>query len=196
MYRATFIAVAVAVSLFTGSSAFAATYKIDSAHSFPQFEIRHLSFSLLHGQFNHTTGTITMNRAKKLGSVQVTIAVDSIDTGYAQRNKDLLAPSFFNAAKYPTMTYRSTKVVYNGKDAATVYGKLTLKGTTKPVTLHVSRIHCAKNPFGAGERCGFDATTDIKRSNFGVSGDLPVVPNAVHIVINVDAVSESMKKGE
>ncbi|MGH8225479.1 MAG: YceI family protein [Gammaproteobacteria bacterium] len=183
------LAAIAALLLLAAPAAFAATYKIDSAHSFPQFEIRHLDFSLLHGQFNHTTGTITMDRAKKLGSVNATIAVDSIDTGYAQRSKDLLAPSFFDAAKYPTMTYRSTKVVYHGKDAASVYGNLTMKGVTKPVTLKVTRIHCAKNPFGAGERCGFDATADIKRSDFGVSADLPVIPDAVHLVINVDATS-------
>ena len=183
------LATVTALLLLAAPAAFAATYQIDSAHTFPQFEIRHLSFSMLHGQFNQTTGTITMDRAKGLGSVNVNIAVDSIDTGNAQRNEDLMAPSFFDAAKYPTMTYRSTKVVYRGKDTATVYGNLTLKGTTKPVTLTVTRIYCGKNPFGAGERCGFDATADIKRSDFGVSADLPMIPDAVHIILNADVVS-------
>lgn len=167
----------------------AATYKIDSAHTYPQFEIRHLQFSMLHGQFNHTTGTITMDRAKHLGSVNVTIDVGSIDTGDGQRNKDLLAPSFFDVKKYPTMTYHSTKVVYHGKDAATVYGKLTLKGHTKPVTLRVTRIHCAKNPLGPGTRCGFDASAKIDRTAFGVSGDPGFIPNTVYLTINSDAVS-------
>ncbi|MGH8127447.1 MAG: YceI family protein [Gammaproteobacteria bacterium] len=174
----------------------AATYQIDSAHTFPQFEIRHLSFSMLHGQFNHTTGTITMNRAKHLGSVNVTIDVGSIDTGNDQRNKDLLAPSFFDVQKYPTMTYHSTKVVYHGKDAATVYGKLTLKGRTKPVTLMVTRIHCAKNPLGSGTRCGFDASATINRTTFGVSGDKGFIPNKVYLTINSDAVSTAKSKGE
>ncbi len=169
--------------------AFGATYKIDGAHTYPQFEIRHLKFSMLHGQFNHTTGTITMNRAKHLGSVEVTIDVESIDTGDAQRNKDLLAPSFFDAGKYPTITYKSTKVVYHGKDAATVQGKLTIKGHTRPVTLHVSRIHCAPDPFSKGTRCGFDATAEINRMRFGVSGDPGFIPNSVALVINADAVA-------
>jgi len=169
----------------------AATYQIDSAHTFPQFEIRHLNFSMLHGQFNHTTGTITMNRAKQMGSVDVTIAVDSIDTGNAQRDKDLQAPSFFDAAKYPTITYKSTKVVYRGKDAATVYGKLTIKGHTHPVDLKVMRIHCASNPFGGGTRCGFDASATIDRTDFGVSGDPGMIPDTVYLVINSDAVSKS-----
>lgn len=174
--------------------AFGATYKIDSAHTYPQFDIRHLQFSMLHGQFNHTTGTITMNREKHLGSVEVTIDVKSIDTGDAQRNKDLLAPSFFDVGKYPTITYKSTKVVYHGKDAATVQGKLTIKGHSRPVTLHVSRIHCGPDPFSKGTRCGFDATAEINRTQFDVSGDPGLIPNSVALVINADAVAPPHSK--
>lgn len=174
--------------LVLGSAAFAATYTIDSAHTFPQFEIRHLQFSLIHGQFDRTSGTVTLDRAKGTGSVDVTIAVDSIATGYDRRNKDLLASGFFDATEYPTIIYKSDKVVING-DTAKVYGKLTMKGVTKPVTLDVIRIHCAANPFGAGVRCGFDATADIKRSDFGISADLPAIPDDVHLVINAEAVS-------
>ena len=177
------------IALAAPALAFGATYKIDSAHTYPQFDIRHLQFSMLHGQFNRTTGTITMNRAKHIGSVEVTIDVKSIDTGNAQRDKDLLGASFFDAAKYPTMTYKSTKVVYRGKDAATVYGKLTLKGHTRPVELHVSRIHCGPDPFSKGTRCGFDATAEINRTHFGVSGDPGFIPNSVALVINADAVA-------
>ena len=173
--------------------ALGATYKIDSAHTYPQFDIRHLQFSMLHGQFNHTTGTITMNRAKHIGSVKVTISVKSIDTGDAQRNKDLLAPAFFDAAHYPTITYKSTKVTYHGKDAATVQGNLTIKGHTRPVTLKVTRIHCAADPFSKGTRCGFDAETEINRTRFGVSGDPGFIPNSVYLVINADAVAPPKK---
>ncbi len=167
----------------------AATYRIDSAHTYPQFDIRHLQFSMMHGQFNHTTGTITMNRAKHIGIVDVTIDVRSIDTGDTQRNKDLLAPSFFDADKYPTITYHSTKVVYHGKSAATVRGNLTIKGHTRPVTLKVTRIHCAANPLGKGTRCGFDAKARINRMQFGVSGEPGVIPDSVYLVINTDAVA-------
>lgn len=183
-----------ALLLAATPAALATTYRIDSAHTFPQFEIRHLQFSMLHGQFNQTSGTITMNRAKKMGSVDVTVQVDSIDTGNAARNRDLMASSFFDAAKYPTMIYRSTKVVYRGKDRATVYGKLTLKGVTKPATLHVTRIYCAPNPFGGGERCGFDAKGEINRTAFGVSGDAGMIPDTVYLIINSDAVSRPANK--
>jgi polyisoprenoid-binding protein YceI len=180
---------ALVILVFAASpAALAATYTIDSAHTFPQFQIRHLQFSLIHGQFDRTSGTVMLDRAKGTGSVEVTIAVDSIDTGNGQRNKDLLVPGFFDAAKYPTIGYKSDKVVING-DKATVYGKLTMKGVTRPVTLDVTRIHCAANPFGPGERCGFDAEADIKRSDFGISADSPMIPDDVHLVINAEAVS-------
>lgn len=195
MFRTSLVVMAL---LLAAPAALATTYKIDPPHTFPQFEIRHMSFSLIHGQFNHTTGSLTMNRAKQLGSVHVKIAVDSLDTGYGPRNKLLLGSSYFDVAKYPTITYRSTKVVYHGKTQATVYGNLTMKGVTKPVVLHVQRIHCGANPLGSGERCGFDATANIKRSEFGVSGGLPVIPDHVHIIINVGAVSvpNDSKKGK
>jgi len=168
----------------------AATYRIDSAHTYPQFRIRHLQFSMLHGQFNHATGTIEMDRSKHLGSVDVTVDIKSIDTGNDQRDKDLMAKDFFDAAKYPTMTYHSTSVTYRGKHRAVVHGKLTLKGVTKPLTLRVSRIHCGPNPFGGGERCGFDATGKLDRTAFGVSGDPHMIPDTVHLTINADAVSQ------
>jgi len=183
-----------AVLLLLPTMALAASYKIDSAHTYPQFEIRHLKFSMLHGQFNHTTGTITMNRGKQMGSVDVTIDVNSIDTGDKQRNKDLLAPSFFDAAKYPTITYQSTKVTYHGKDSATVNGKLTVKGQTRPVALQVTRIHCGPDPFSDGTRCGFDASAKINRTDFGVSGDPGMIPDTVYLVINADAVSPAKTK--
>lgn len=181
----------VAILLVIAPVAFATTYRIDPAHSFPQFEIRHLQFSMLHGQFNQTSGTLTMDRAKGTGSLDVTVRIDSIDTGNARRDKDLMAPDFFDAAKYPTMTYRSTRVVFADKDRATVYGKLTLRGVTRPLTLNVTRIHCASNPFGPGERCGFDAVGKLSRSAFGVSGDAKMIPDTVYLRLNADAVSET-----
>ncbi|MDN5864921.1 MAG: YceI family protein [Gammaproteobacteria bacterium] len=184
-----------ALFVLAAAVAQATTYKIDSAHTFPQFEIRHLAFSMIHGRFNHTTGTITMDRAENLGSVQVRIAVDSVDTGVDARDAHLQKPEFFDAGKYPYITYQSTRVDYTGEHTATVYGKLTMKGVTKPVELHVSRIHCAPDPLGEGERCGFDASAEIKRSNFGVSAYVPVIPDTVHIILNVEAVSVPDKQG-
>lgn len=185
------IATAALLALAFAGSAQAATYTMDPAHTFPQFEIRHLMFSMMHGQFNHTSGTITMDRKKALGSVEATIDVNSLDTGDAARDKDLKSPLFFDAAKYPTMTYKSTKVIYHGRDRATVEGDLTLHGVTRPVTLQVTRIHCGISPILKKEVCGFDAVGRLKRSDFGMKAYLPVIPDKVKLVINTDAVEDS-----
>lgn len=172
-------------------SAQAASYTLDPAHTYPQFEIRHLAFSTLHGQFNQTAGKITMDREKNLGAVEATIQVHSLDTGHAKRDEDLLAAPFFDAAQYPTMTYKSTKVSYQGKDKATVDGNLTLRGVTKPATLHVTRISCGLNPIMKKQVCGFDAWAQIKRSDFGMNTYVPVIPDEVKLVFNSDAVEDS-----
>jgi polyisoprenoid-binding protein YceI len=169
----------------------AATYTLDPAHTYPQFEIHHLSFSTLHGQFNHTEGKITMDREKNLGSVDATIDVKSLDTGFAKRDEDLLAAPFFDAAQFPAMTYKSTKVTYQGKDKATMQGDFTLHGVTRPLTLHVTRISCGMNPIMKKNVCGFDAWGEIKRSDFGMKTYVPIIPDQVKIVINSDAVEES-----
>ncbi len=181
---------ALLASLACSVSAHAATYTLDPAHTYPQFEIRHLAFSTLHGQFNQTAGKITMDREKNLGAVDATIQVNSLDTGNAKRDEDLLAAPFFDAAQYPTMTYKSTKVTYPGKDHATVEGNLTLRGVTKPVTLHVTRIACGLNPVMKKPVCGFDAWAQIKRSEFGMNTYVPVIPDEVKLIFNSDAVED------
>lgn len=187
------IATAALLALALAGSAQAATYTMDPAHTYPQFDIRHLDFSTLHGQFNQTRGTITMDREKGLGSVEATIDVNSLDTGNATRDKDLKSALFFDADKYPTMTYKSTKVLFEGKDKATVEGNLTLHGVTQPVTLHVTRIHCGISPILKKDVCGFDAVGELKRSEFGMKAYLPVIPDNVRLIINTDAIKESAK---
>ena len=177
-------------SLVLAASAQAATYTLDAAHTYPQFEIRHLAFSTLHGQFNQTAGKITMDREKNLGSVEASIQVGSLSTGFAKRDEDLLAAPFFDAAQFPTMSYKSVRVSYHGKDKATVEGNLSLRGVTKPVTLHVTRISCAMNPIMKKPVCGFDAWAEIKRSDFGMNTYVPVIPDEVKLIINSDAVEE------
>lgn len=178
-------------SLICSVPAHAATYTLDPAHTYPQFEIRHLAFSTLHGQFNQTAGKIIMDRDKNLGAVEATIQVSSLDTGHAKRDEDLLAAPFFNATQYPTMSYKSTKVSYQGKERATVEGNLTLREVTKPVTLHVTRISCGLNPIMKKPVCGFDAWAQIKRSEFGMNTYVPVIPDEVKLIFNSDAVEES-----
>lgn len=177
-------------SLVLVAPAHAATYTLDPSRTTPRFEIHQLAFFTVSGRFNQTSGRITMDRDKALGSVEASIQVNSLDTGLAMRDDDLRGPLFFDAARFPTMSFQSVRVTYQSKDAATVEGSLTLRGITRPVTLHVTRIHCAANSPSGKEVCGFDSWTKIRRSDFGIRSYLPVVANDVKLTINSEAIED------
>lgn len=185
--KRTIVSLIVALLLVPGMALAADTYKIDPGHTFPTFTIDHLGFSTLSGRFNETSGTLVMDRDGDGSSVSVTIQTASIDTGNAKRDEHLRSDTFFNVKKYPTMTYKSDKVYFHDDGTATVMGKLTLHGTTRPVTLYVDRIHCGTNPINKKQACGFNAITTIKRSNFGIDAYVPAVGDQVDIRIEAEA---------
>jgi len=149
----------------------AASYTIDPTHTYPNFTIDHLGFSTLHGRFGKTTGKLDLDQAKGTGSVEIVIDVASIDTGFKKRDDHLRSPDFFNAVEFPEITFKSTKVTFQGK-GATVVGDLTIMGVT----------------FNKKQVCGFDATTQLKRSDFGMKYALPAVGDTVNLAIEVEAV--------
>lgn len=173
-------------TLIASMGAHAENYKLDPAHTYPYFSISHLGFSTMRGRFNTTSGSFTLDKTKSTGSVDIEIDVNSIDTAFEKRNQHLRSPDFFNAAEFPTMTYKSTKVTINKDNTAIVEGNLTLHGVTKPVTLKVEKITCGANPMNKKEMCGFDATTTIKRSDFGINYGLPAIGDEVHMNIEAE----------
>jgi polyisoprenoid-binding protein YceI len=176
-------------ALVLPAATWADTYSIDPAHTYPNFTINHLGFSTLHGRFGKTSGTITMDQAKGTGSVDIVIDTASIDTGFAKRDDHLRSPDFFNAAEFPEITFKSTKVAFSGK-GATVTGDLTMKGVTKSVTLNVDSINCGVHPFNKKQVCGFNATGQVKRSDFGIKYALPAVGDEVNLTLEVEAVKK------
>jgi len=164
-------------------------YTIDPAHTYPHFAISHLGFSTMHGRFDKTEGALTIDWAKKTGSVDVKIDAASVDTGFAKRDDHLRSPDFLNAAEFPSITYKSTKVVLAADNkSATVEGNLTMVGVTKPVTLKIDRISCGDHPMKKGAYvCGFDASGKIRRSDFGVSYALPAVGDDMVLSFEVEA---------
>ena len=166
--------------------ALADSYTIDPNHTYPNFKISHLGFSTMHGRFGKTSGSIQMDRAKGTGSVKVVIDTASVDTGMRKRDDHLRSPDFFNAMEFPQITFKSTRVAYKG-DGATVTGDLTSKGVTRSVVLDVPRISCGVHPFNKKQVCGFDATTTIKRSDFGINYGLPGIGDEVALEIEVEA---------
>src|ERR1700738_5335837 len=138
-YRLKF-AIAMTAFMATALPSLAETtaYKIDSSHSQAAFSVRHMMISNVKGAFSKVSGQVEYDPKKPAASkVEATIDMSTIDTHDAQRDENLKSPDFFDVAKYPTMTFKSKKVVAQGKDRLEVTGDLTLHGVTKPVVLTV-----------------------------------------------------------
>lgn len=163
---------AIAVFVFAGTTlpalAELSTYKIDSAHSSANFSVRHMMISNVKGDFSKVTGTVEYDPKKPADSkVEATIDMDTVDTRDANRDKHLKSPDFFDTAKYPTMTFKSKKVVAKGKHLE-VTGDLTLHGVTKEVVLHVDGPSDEISDGHGNLKRGASATAKINRQDFGV----------------------------
>jgi polyisoprenoid-binding protein YceI len=190
MHKSLFTALVISVAL--PLSAFAAdSYTVDPQHTFPHFSINHLGFSTLQGRFDKTSGTVTLDRAAKTGSVEISIESASISTGFAKRDEHLRSPDFFNAAEFPAITYKSTAMHFKGDTPASVDGNLTILGVTKPVTLTIDAFNCGADPMDPlkqKQKCGARASAQIKRSDFGVKFGLPLVGDDVKLVFEIEAI--------
>ncbi len=171
----------------------AQTWNIDPSHSHIQFAVRHMVISKVRGRFNKFSGSLSFDpAAPQSGSVQATIEVDSIDTTDEKRDGHLKSPDFFDAAKFSTLTFKSTGITGSGSDLK-VTGDLTIHGVTKSVTLDVESLGGGKDPWG-GERQGFSAKTTINRQEFGLTwsqtletGGL-LVGDKIEIELDIEAV--------
>ena len=166
------------------------TFIIDTTHTFPRFSYSHFGYSTQLSRFDKTSGKITIDRAAKTGSVDVTIDMKSVDTGYSVFNSHIQGEDFLDTAKYPTATFKSTQVKFDGDKVVAVDGNLTIKGITKPVTLTVSSFKCMPHPMLKKEACGANATTVIKRTEFNAGKYAPYVSDEVTLDIAVEAVHE------
>src|ERR1051325_774028 len=174
-------------------------YRIDPAHSIIGFAIRHMEINWIEGRFKDFTGTIHYDESDiTKSSVEFTAKVESIDTGIEPRDKHLRTADFFEAAKYPEMTFKSTRVERKGKDSYVLHGDLTLKGVTKPVALPFTITGAVKAPRG-NTRFGINAQTKINRRDFGInygnalSGGGFDVGNEVTINLNLEALKPAPK---
>ena len=170
VFRMTTVA-ALATAVFAGSHALAqhVNYAIDPAHSQVDFGIKHMGISTVHGRFAIKEGSIDLDPQNLTDSaVTATIDVSSVDTGVAARDGHLRSPDFFDTAKFPTATFKSTKIVKAG-DSYDVMGDLTLHGVTKPVTLHMEPPSKEQMGMDKMPHRGFTATTTLHRKDFGLT---------------------------
>lgn len=177
-----------ALATAVAAPAFAAdTYTIDPNHTFPVFEVNHLGFSTQRGRFNKTTGTVVLDAAAKKGSVELTIDVASLDMGFPTWDQHMAADGFFNTEKFPTITFKSNKLIFEGDKVVGAEGDFTLLGVTKPIKLAVSNFKCGPNPMNKKEMCGAEISTTIKRSEFGMSKYVPAIGDDIKISSAVEA---------
>jgi polyisoprenoid-binding protein YceI len=164
------IAVGVlAASVSFGASA-ADTYQLDPNHTFPSFEADHMGgLSIWRGKFTKSSGTVTLDREAKTGTVDVTVDPASVDTGNPKLDEHLKTDAFFDVAKYPTITYKGTEIKFDGDKPSEVIGTLTMHGVTKPLNLKVESFKCIMHPVLKREVCGVEASAEFDRSDFGLT---------------------------
>jgi len=192
MQKLTTLAAALAFATVTAAPALAApeTFAVDSTHTFPRFSYNHLGYSIQMSRFDKATGTVTLDKAAKTAAVDIVIDTKSVNTGSATFNEHIQGEDFLDTAKYPTATFKSTKVNFEGEKPASIEGNLTLKGVTKPVTLTVTSFHAMPHPMMKKDAIGANATTKVKRTDFNMGKNVPYVGDEVTIDIAFEAVKQ------
>jgi len=166
-------------------------YVIDTSHTIPMYEVTHLGFSQQRGTFTNASGRVTIERAAKKGTIDVSIATASVSTGSSALVGRLKGEDFFDVEKFPAMSYRSADLKFDGDNVVGADGELTLRGITRPVALKVTGFKCGTNPMNRRAMCGGEATATIQRSEFGMKWGLPaVVSDEVKIAIPFEAARE------
>ena len=185
----------IAAALALATAAFAAqaapeTYTLDANHTYPRFSYSHLGFSTQLSRFDKATGTIVLDKAAKTAKVDVVIDTKSVSTVSATFNEHIQGEDFLDTAKYPTATFKSTKVNFEGDKPATIEGQLTLKGVTRPVTLKVTSFQAMPHPMNKKDAIGANATTTVKRTDFNMGKYAPHVGDEVTIDIALEAIKQ------
>jgi polyisoprenoid-binding protein YceI len=164
-------------------------WQLDPAHSSAQFAVRHMGISTVRGTFTKLSGTAHYDPAgAKNDSVEVTIEPASVDTRVEMRDNDLRSDHFFDVQKYPSMTFRSTKVESAGADKLKVTGDLTIRGVTKPVSLDVEGPSKAVDDGHGHLHMGISASGTLNRADFGMTGYQGVVGNEITLTIDAELV--------
>jgi len=183
-------ALAFATALSTTAMAAPETYVVEGSHTMPRFEYSHFGYSTQMSRFDKTSGTITIDRAEKTGALDITIDATSINTGYALFNQHIQDKDFLDTANFPTITFQSNELVFDGDKLSTVAGSLTIKGISQPVTLTLSSFLCMPHPMVKREACGATATTTVKRSDFNMGKHAPYVSDEILLTIPVEAIKQ------
>ena len=196
------VTAALAVAFSVPALGANSTWKIDPAHSSAQFSVKHLAISTVRGAFSSVNGSVNFDdKDVTKSTIDVIIDVNSVDTRQPDRDKDLKSDKFFDAANYPNITFKSTKVEQAGAGKLKVTGDLTIRGTTKSVVLDVDGPTApVKDPWG-NNRVAAAATTKVNRQDYGVKWNAKldnggvVVGDDIAITIDVEMIQQAAKSG-
>jgi len=170
-------------------------YKIDPTHTATVFSWNHFGFSTQSANFSDIQGVIKVDNAKPANSsVNVTIPLSSVNTNVPALDKEFQQEAWFNAAKYPNITFKSTKVETKDKKHFKITGDLTVKGVTKPVVLDAVLNKQGEHPMAKVPAIGFNATTSFNRSDFGLGNYVPNVGDKITVNITTEATADSAAK--
>jgi polyisoprenoid-binding protein YceI len=163
------------------------TYTIDPEYTIPTFEVEHLGFTTQRGRFNKAEGKVMLDFAAKKGLVEFTVFTNSLDMGSQAWTIHVSSAGLFNVEQYPTMTFKSDNLVFDGNKVTAANGDFTLLGVTKPIKVAVERFNCGTNPMNKKAMCAGNITTTIKRSEFGMTKYIPTVSDEIKISVPVEA---------
>lgn len=186
----------LAAAVVTSSFAFASTWEIDSAHAAANFSVRHMMVSNVRGTLGKVTGKVMLDDADITRStVEATIDVKGINTREPKRDDHLRSKDFFDVEKFPTITFKSTKIEKAG-DKLKVTGDLTMHGVTKPVTLDATVSNEVKNPFTKAVTRGVSATGKLNRKDFGLTWNMALEAGGVVVgdEVTVEIEAELIKQ--
>ncbi|NDP42566.1 MAG: YceI family protein [Aromatoleum sp.] len=178
------------------ATAAAESYTLDPYYPI-SFSGDHLDMATVYGHFSKISGKITIDRLARTGAVDITVETASVDTGDADkggrarsRDEHLRSADFFNAAEFPTMTYKATNVFFSADAPALIDGNLTLLGVTRPVKLTIQRFKCVPASGTTRERCGGNATGKLKRSDFGMKYGIPAIGDEITLLVGFEATKD------
>ncbi len=185
------LSLATALFAALAGSAIAApvTYNVDGSHTFPRFSYSHFGLSTQLSSFKNTSGKVVFDAEAKTGSVDITIDMKSVNTGFEDFNGHIQGEDFLDTAKFPTATFKSTKVTFEGDKPKSIDGVLTIKGVSKSVTLTVTSFLAMPHPMMKKPAIGANAFTTIKRSEFNAGKFAPYVGDEVRIDIALEAIA-------
>jgi len=179
---------ALALSLLAGTAvAEPVAYEFDKSHANLAFSYNHLGYSTTEGRFGSWDGTLLIDKETPANSsIEFTIDISSLDTFWDERDAHFLSADFFDAEKFPEVSFKSTKVEQVGENQLAVTGDLTIKDITKPVTLDVVVTALGEHPMAKKDAAGFAISTVLKRSDYGMDMYVPYVGDEVSVSFHAE----------